>query len=503
MKHRDWLIGVVLYVVCSFLFFSSTVGVMNSLDAPEYALTQALVEKQSSNIDGFDRYAWPDIAHFEGKTYSVREPGLSFLAMPPYKLATLFSGDPVSHQTEMLTYGFMGMILALGPLLAWMIGRELGYSRFASAYAGVLFGAGTLYWKYSASFVRQPFTALFFLLALLLLLKIRAHKNNTRTAVLLFITLGCALIVDNLSVFVVGLYTITFFSLVRRKFNPLIFLAGIAPLVLFAGYNFLSFGEVFTSPRLYAVLPAATHLKSIFIAELRWTIPLNLFSYKPIPPEAFNFLKAYPQFMETYSMYKWASIWQYKGILVLTPPLVLGFFGWFVMKKRWFGGLLGLAFLAYFIPASKFFVFFNPTAYDTRYVIPAVVFLILGVPATIDYFHKRLSHPMARGVLLVILLCGLFVSVAQAVFAVSQHFAPHVTGEHRFDYVAQSPLSGRIELIVRYAFPNIGNLHIYCAVLVAVLALAGLYKKIYGGTGVERSVKKSGGKGHHSREQSG
>src|SRR5450756_2095910 len=85
--NQEHFIPWLLFIFITTCYFASTVGIMNSGDGPEYALTQAIVEEHTTEIDDFIRWSWPDYALVNGHMYTKRPPGLSFLAIPFYVIA--------------------------------------------------------------------------------------------------------------------------------------------------------------------------------------------------------------------------------------------------------------------------------------------------------------------------------------------------------------------------------------------------------------------------------
>lgn len=447
---------------------------MNSVDAPQFALVRALVEERKTNIDTFSQYIYPDYAIYNQKFYLDREPGLSFIALPFYILAKIFSPHALSpyngkHQgitsespLEALTYGFTSSLVSLGIVFFFLILQELKYSKMSSFLSAIILATGTLIWKYSGGFVRQPVVLSLFFLIFYLFLKIK-KKPTFELYGLAGLGIGVLFITDHLSIFTfpifLSIFGYTFLKNRSSLTSSIIFLLGaLIPLSLFFVYNTISFGNPFTTPRKYTALKGLQNTNNIFIADLRSTIPINLFSNGPIPQETFQYFKNHPELESLFSSSNnWASVWPYKGVFIQSPILLLSILGFLLSRKKKLACLFLLLFLAYFLPASKILVFYGPTAYDTRYTLPSIGFLFLGLPSLFDYFKKRNSLIKSVGLLMIILLWG--ISSYQALLSTSRHFAPHVTGEHRFDY-SQSPLfsSDNLRIILINAFPNVYNL---------------------------------------------
>lgn len=481
--ENDLILSWILFIFFSLLYFSSTVGVMNSVDAPQYALTQALVEKHTTSIEAFSQYVWPDFASYNGHMYSDREPGFSIIAIPFYLIAKIllplanypYLGQhpaltPASR-LEVLTYGFMSSLAALGPVLVFYISRKLNFSRFSSFLAGFFLGTGSLMWKYSAGFIRQPLILVMLLGLFLIYLQLKQRRKPSILLMTGFL-MGLMLITDYLSIFSASVLALLYAVFIFKQKKDFLILSiiyaiigFIIPMSFLLLYNRISFGKFFTSSRFYYANETQT-VQSTFITDLKWSIPLNLLSYKPIPPQAFDYLKKYPYLKKTFPIYTWASAWQYKGILIQSPILFLSLLGLLIMKQKKMAGILMILFLSYFIPASKISAFFSPTSYDTRYVLPAIGFLFIGLSSAIDALNRQIK-PIKLFGLVISSVLGVF-SFWNGFVSIGRHFAPHVSGEHRFDYSGSLLNYKNLLSLTIHAFPNIYNIHlslIFCVLL--------------------------------------
>ena len=59
-KNKLAIMGMILFVLFFFIYNSGTVGIMNSIDGPQYALTRSLYEDKSLTIDKYTDYISPD-----------------------------------------------------------------------------------------------------------------------------------------------------------------------------------------------------------------------------------------------------------------------------------------------------------------------------------------------------------------------------------------------------------------------------------------------------------
>jgi hypothetical protein len=486
----DSMTSLILFFVFTTIFSATSVGTMNSVDAPQYALTRALSDKYQTNIDDYSQYIYPDYATFDGKIYSEREPGLSFLAIPNYLYAKIvqsfayFPYNDINHPgitpdstVEAITYGLTSGYAALSVVLIFLICRTLNYSFRASMIGAISLGLGSLLWKYSSSFVRQPLATTIMLFLHYMLLR---YKFSRKWYAVFGFFVGFLFITDHFSIlFILSLCIIAFVQIQEwSKTKIVVSLIGLMiPISIFLLYNTVSFNNPFTSPRQFSNLPILRNPKNIFIANLAWTIPLNLFSNFQIPPEALSYFGQKENDYNAKTTNFWATRHIYKGIFIQSPYLILGIFGLFILRKKSLTARIIATTIAYLLPVSAMYFFYNPTAYDTRYVLPVVGLLTIGVAPAIDYL-TNIRHNYLRFVIYFIISVLFLLSIFQNTISAITHFAPHVTGEVRFSFdllytpAYQAPnIYRNIYILFQNLFPNIYNSPIIFSYYIFILAI--------------------------------
>ncbi|MCJ7741026.1 hypothetical protein MUP32_06990 [Candidatus Microgenomates bacterium] len=497
-----------LFIVFASIYFSSTVGVMNSMDAPQYAMTQALVEKNTIQIDSFNQWSWPDYCIINDHIYNCREPGQSFLGIPFYLLAKAvlplvnspYQGYPDINEDsklEALTYGFFSTIGVLSVILLWGICRKLKISKAGSLFAAFLFGIGSLLWRYSFGYVRQsPAVLLYLSFIYVILYKPDRSKEVVKWFLLGLIT-GVIQLFDSVSflpLFLTGILYLLFKKIRRKKSICYLFVAFILPvlfmIILRLVYNKIAFGDYLSEGRFISVY-APIPLQYQFSAEAKKTIPYLLFSFKSLPPTVLDYMKNLPQDMAEKLEYGlWATKNKFLGIFIQSPILFLFFPGIILLFRR-NRRLLFMILLIIglnLIIIGKFMGFYNPNSYDTRYLLPVIPLLFISVSYCIDSIFRSKKK-------LIIIVCSVIavllalLSIYNSWYSVITSYSPHISGENRFSFYQLAKPWGNIgnaknnaALLFINTFPNIYNLHIlfifYLVPLLGIFLLRKLFQSL-------------------------
>lgn len=487
ITHHPCIIPMFLYIFFIALYFSSTVGGMNSLDGSQYSLTQALVDGGTVKIDSFMKWTYlTDYAKYNNHFYSDRDPGVSFLAIPFYVVAKyispllkvpyngLNSNADTDSAIQVLTYltaAFWGATVV--PII-YLICRNFKRSQIASIITAVSAGMGTLLWKYCASFYREPVNIAFLLFAVYLLFIISTVKKKKFRKIIYLIvglSVGICLFVDYSKPYLLPLPIFyILFSQESDKSNSIhnYLLGLITPLIIMFIYNYLSFQNIISNPHAYQNYLIWMHdYKKLFQTPLIPSILINLFSNAPIPHDLLSFFWKNPNI--AYQMgAKYATIWTYKGIFVQTPLLFLSLLGWTQLLKLYFKKaiLLVIMGLLILLVNSKLTAFWAGGSYDTRYFLPVTILGMLGLPFFIDN-TKKVKIRLFRGYRYLMLIFLLGVSVYNSWYSNLTNFAPHVSGEHRFSlfqlhqpFLSPINLLPNLKMLFINTFPNIDNLPI-------------------------------------------
>lgn len=477
-----------LFIVSTILFFTTSVGIMNSGDGTQYALTKALVEKQTVQIDDFFYYTYnTDYAVFNDHYYSDREPGQSFMAVPFYAMGKLLNpitvlpyngqheGSTADAGVQVHTIMFVSLLAALAVVLVYKIAFHFTQKRLPSFLTAGTLAVGTLVWKYSSGFYRQPVTMCFLLLAFYCILKGRSASKLFLSGIFLGLTLAC----DLTMIFPVGAFVlyIVFTSIVKQlshhKVLIVFFIGIVISLALNAGYNAVVFKSPFTNPHLYEGNPNWAFQKnaySNFQSPIQYSLPAVLFSASPLSPKAIAPIFWNDDVLRDAQGASWATKRQFKGIFTQTPVLYLALFGFiYLLRKKEIivCFLLGATFI---VPMSMLTMYYSANTYDTRYFLQAVPFITIGLAGWYTWLFG-LKRKLMKMFLIIISLDLTALSLYHGWYSVVTHYAPNLTGEIRFNPEDTVDMA---TLFIN-TFPNIYNLHIAVIYILLVYSTYKLY----------------------------
>ena len=481
MKTYVKLLPLFLFFLA--IYFFSNVGLQNSVDSPQYRLTQSIVDNHSYSLNGDDELVWPDVIYQGNKVYSGRTPGESFLAIPFYyfsKVANKYhplslpyngqhEGIVVESGIEASTIMFNSFLGALSVLMIFIVSRVL-FSNFNASYiVAILYGLGTLSWKYSSTFYRHSPHIFFLLISIYFLIKLFRNPNNLLNFILLSISLGFSALIDPTSI----LFSLTCVTLVLVKILT-------EKIDVFKAFNHLFiFGLIFLLTNIPTFFYNQTLFKSAFSsawskqARNTWLSDRSVAFSKPfIPSFITNFFSPnQPIKLNVFSPYIinnsrvaeeqglfYASTYKYKGIFFQSPYLFLIFLSFFLMKNKKVWLLIFSLAVISCVMQFPYLVFYSPNSYDTRFFLPATAILSLLVT---PFFVYIFSKPVKTNLFLFILVVPIIlISFFQSWVSNVENYAPHITGEKRV-LVSDLFVSPNLPRLFFETFPNIYNFKIF------------------------------------------
>lgn len=484
--HHPHFIPWVLFTFFTTVYFASTVGIMNSSDSPQYALTKALVEDQNIRIEKYSQWVFPDYALYKNRMYSLRTFGESLFMTPFYLLGKVtlpftnfpynghYRGIDMDSKLESLTVLSDAIFAALSLVILHYLILKIVNNKLAAILTVITGGLGTLIWRYSSQMQRFAIEFFFLLASFYIFYKLSAknHKKIKKEMIFLGLCLGCLILVDLSIVFICVLILLVTILLIFRKYKknylPYLFIPFFAPILILIIYNFSAFDRPITSPYNYhGTKPYYRNTSNYYSIPLIPSVITNLISNKPIPPSVFGNLWENTVFRENEGM-TWASRLNYKGIFVQSPALILSLIGIiFIAQDNLILGLLIFILpTTYIIQTSKYIAFYGPNSYDTHYFLPAIPFLAIGLSGWIGKLTK-VKHPLLAGVLWFFTGVLILISIYNGWYSNLINYAPHVTGEHRFSFeqlsqpfLASENIQKNFGLLFINTFPNIYNIHL-------------------------------------------
>lgn len=493
-------ISYLIFIFFTCLYFSSTVGVMNSSDAPQYALTQALVEEKSIYIEHFSKYVYPDYAFINNHMLSVRPIAESLFMIPFYlwgkrvePLASFpygdikIKGNTSDSKLEALTVLGNATFASLMLIVLYLFVLELSGSQISAVLTVITGGLGTLFWRYSSQFQRFPFVSFFLISAFYLFYKInfKKPKHLNLTFSFLGLTLGFALITDPTVILISATLLVSAILTIIKKIKApkkifLLLTFFSIPLLIHMTYNLKAFNNPLTFGYKYiAVKDYYRDFKNYYSTPLFPSFFVNLISKGPIPESAFGNLWQNETFKKNEGLI-YATKLKYLGILSQTPALIFSILG--IVYLLWhierIGIYLFLLPLAYIIQMSKYIAFFGPNSFDTHYFLPAIPFLLLGF----GIFYSRVACFKTKSIRLflqIIIFSTILISIYNGWYANLTNYAPHLSGEHRFDfgnirepwYLSWDIINYNLKILILNTFPNYYNLEVLFAFYILPISL--------------------------------
>lgn len=286
----------------------------NPQQVTRFGLALALSE---GRVD-IDRFAdlTVDIASYDGHLYADKPPGLSMLAVPGIlaaKAALGMPGDawPLTQQQFYLlmkaaAVSTVGVLAALAAAMLYLLALRLGASEAGALLASCTLGLGTLFMPWATAYFAHVATGSILLLAVTLIVSARGGSRRW-VAPVLGLVLGVGLTIDLMAAPAVGLIALFYIVDNREEWLSRLIggmaggLLGIAPLLF---YNWLAFDSPFRLG--YSQVVGFEGMKQ------------GLFGLtSPSPTVAWEVLFGL-----------------HRGLLPLSPILVLVPIGWGMMWKR-------------------------------------------------------------------------------------------------------------------------------------------------------------------------
>lgn len=478
--------GFLVFLIPYLVYSASLVGMQNTQDFTNYALTKVFVQEQSLFLDADPRhsfsvdYAWSPV---HNRIVSNREMGISLLGIPFFLFGVAFfpftslpflglhNYVTIEHKLQVWTYAAIPFTIGVGLCTLYFLLKGISKRSTAPFATILILSFGTLLWKYGTSFYRNGITGVCLAIAALAFMAHHTHKLHARTAgILAGIALGIASICDYVmwipALLMAGLWG----ALLKKKRSIVPFLAAYLPFLFLAfAYNTYLFGSPIVSPYSYDQYSRFMHsFFDNFRTPILWGLWLNLFSNGPIPPQAIGWLLERKELALQVGAY-FAMSNTYWGIFVQSPYLWFAVWGWYrfgksLPSKKRFALIFPLIPVVTILALmSKWTVFYSANIYDSRYVLPIVPIIAMGLAFALDAIRKSKW-------VTILLVLAVFLSFTRAFGAMFMSFGPNYSGEVRFDpmYLFQESLTPwRLFLAFLFMFPNFAN--------VAVMALPSIW----------------------------
>lgn len=496
------LIFPAIWTFLFFIYFLSSVGLMNSADAPQFAQIEAIVEKRTFKLNDYSKYLWPDYIEHKGNIYTKRDPGFAYFNIPFYFISKVFEKSTKSLLIPNRILEERELKLALityGLSTAWTVLMLFVFDKILKVFnvspgIRLLFvpslGLGSLFWRQSYTFTRQPLVSLLLLLIVWMLVNLSGNKRKSIYFYMGVVT-GLLIFVDFMTIaMVVPLYLyLLWFLLSKRKEKTfslkktfvLLFIGWIFGSGGLWGYNLVNFKRLI-KPSYFSdqYLDEFNKLENLFAADVTKVVPLVLFSPNKTPdPSIISYFKKMPDLARKISA-EWFIKNKFEGIYYLSPLLFSSFLSMILFERRKnrdgiIFGILWLAVIIWILLISKYSGFFAANSFNTSYYLPAIPLLHIISAVTLDKITKRWKKYffVYRLIWFVLIFLG-GLSIYRGWRNHLTNYAPHVTGDHKIDPFVFGCLSCSpegLKPLLLATFPNWPNAWI--AIIFWLLTLIG------------------------------
>ncbi|RMF91349.1 MAG: hypothetical protein D6733_01310 [Methanobacteriota archaeon] len=257
---------IFLTLFITYAFFTNAYLTTN--DASRFSLTAAIVEEHTLQIDNYlDRvisvWWWPkDFATYKGHIYSDKAPLGSFLAVPIYIIARVFTDDYniIAYFVSLFTSGVLSVVTAL---LLYDMGSYFTGKKDIRVALALAYGLGTPAFFYGTIFFSHTITAFFAFASFYLLFEVKHGAKGTKNLALAGLSAGLAVSSDYYAgVIAVALF---FYALSMSKTKTYVFLLSFLGIIsLLLAYHWVVFGNPFIIPYLYSDLYGVFHAKGFY-----------------------------------------------------------------------------------------------------------------------------------------------------------------------------------------------------------------------------------------------
>jgi hypothetical protein len=318
-----------------------------------------------------------DIFQYNGGYYMANAPGIAFLTLPGAIAAFLLKGGLLNlyGNTLLLTEIPIAVSNSFAAYFVYKIGNFY-FRKEVSSFLAFCYAFSSISWPFSTFLFQSDVSALFDLIAVLLVIKLdRANSSYQKVRFTLPLLTGLAVTgatvtdyVNGILIPILGLYLV--FALRKRGTKRMMknlagFLTGsiMTSCIIMGLYNYASFGKVLvSSEQLY--LHSASLLGN-FTFPMDWGLLLNL-------------------------------VTPMRGLFFFSPVLILGVWGFWLMLRDSSIDREGLLFLSVFLGILMVYsMWYDPTgglSFGPRLIVSTIPFLLIPAGFVISKARGRFSY---------------------------------------------------------------------------------------------------------------
>lgn len=374
-------------------------------------LTLAIVDQGTLAIDAYYSNTG-DYALFEGKHYSDKAPGPSFLAVPVYAaVRPILHSAPVQRLLEKVAaspafaatlqeggsglasekiYTFLVLYLvtfftsalpsALLGVLLYRFLQHIGVSVGWAVSIAVIYGLATNAFAYSGAFFSHQLVAFLLFGAFYLGYRIKSGARSPRWSILAGFMLAYAVISEYPAALIgAGIFVYIALNLPDRRWIVGLIAGGLPPALLLMGYDYAIF---------HTILPVGYQYSELYVGEAG--------------PHSTGFLSlTYPHLDAILGI----TFGSFRGLFYVSPVLALAVLGlalgWREKRLRPEWAVLTWATLSFFLFYASSAMWQGGFSVGPRYLVPMVSFLSIGLGALALRWGNKLWLRLLTGFLAV------------------------------------------------------------------------------------------------------
>jgi hypothetical protein len=460
--NHDHFLPFILFTFIFTVYFSSSVGLMNSVDTPQFFTAEAILRNKNLDLSYFNNnpyyFVYPDVYYKDNQTLSFRGYLTSVLMIPFHLLANLIKNfvkvDNFPNKIKSDYFNYQLTVVSLftffsasGLTFIFLSIKKITKNRLMSLFLILLLAFGTYIWKYAACYTRHGLTIFLLGFSILSLLNYLESRSNHRRWLAVFLLLYS--LSFGIDIFLFLSYSIFIFIFLilfhKEKIidikNFYIFLLPcivIFFLILlnYYFYGTLFFNQNFLQPKIREVLGDKTP-EALFSSPLLPVLKTVLFNNKKINESAFSNFNRYPQRLLEFGSVEYAKKYMFYGLFFISPYLLIIFFIILFIKKitrkKYISFILLFSFLIFFINLilnSKILGFWGGNQYDVRYFYPYTVLLIFPAVFVLQEILKTKNKLIKIFFVFAFIISSIF-SLIMGWLGVINMYKPALTGERR------------------------------------------------------------------------
>lgn len=453
----------ILFTIIFVVYFSSSVGLMNSMDTPQFFTTEALLKNKNIDMRAFENdphfFIWPDYFIKSAEMLNQRGYLLSIIGMPihiisgPFSKYVNISNFSIDNSTnlkyELLISSLFTIFSVLGLIFTYFLIGKITKNSFISILITVVLAFGTYTWKYSSTYARQGLLVFMISIFLWVLYDIIFDKRSAIKLVILWLVwsisfgvdLGLFLALTVILIQLLLLLLITKKPLKRKEAICTVaisfFVIGLNIFFNFKYYNtftFLQYDKNIVVRESFRNMETTDKINRMLTSTPIFPTLINvLFSYKQLPTNQFIYFNTVPQEIKKYLSFDYAKKYPFYGIFTISPLFIVSIFSFLIKKNKKLDIFLLLSlelFILGILSNLKTIAFWGGNQYDVRYFYPYVLVLAPLTAVVLQYIFIKMTGILKWLAIMSVSILSIF-SLFMGWLGVINMYMPSLNGERR------------------------------------------------------------------------